>query len=280
MGDFEVDTRLESLGDQRFRATLSEDWRIWGPSGGYVASIALRAAGEVAQVDRPVSFSGHFLGVAEFEAVEVDVRTVKAGKRSESFGVAITQGGRPIFEALVRTAAEGPGLEHDVTEMPDVLPPDQLKFVTELLSPERLAEGPSFPFWRNFDEKPLDPERVAANDWNGGPPEVMNWYRFAPRPVFDDLFLDGARSLMMIDTASWIAACQPHADSAFVAPNLDVTAWFHRFEPECEWLLYDHVCPVAESGVMGTHGRIWSATGKLLASGGAQLYCMPQQMRG
>jgi len=42
MGDFERETRVEG-GGGRYRAALSQDWEIWGPNGGYLAAIALRA---------------------------------------------------------------------------------------------------------------------------------------------------------------------------------------------------------------------------------------------
>ena len=56
MGDFSVDTRVEAVAGQpgRHRATLSEEWRVWGPNGGYLAAIALRAAGAEARIPRPV----------------------------------------------------------------------------------------------------------------------------------------------------------------------------------------------------------------------------------
>ena len=44
MGDLAVDRAVEPIGDGRYRAMVSQDWEIWGPMGGYVASIALRAA--------------------------------------------------------------------------------------------------------------------------------------------------------------------------------------------------------------------------------------------
>jgi len=273
MGDFEVDTRLEDRGDGNFRATLSRDWEIWGPNGGYVAAIALRAAGELAKVPRPASFSGHFLSVGRFEEVDVAVRVIRAGRRAESIGVSISQQGRAIFEGLIRTAAEGLGLEHDVAEMPDEKRPADLANVEDL---RRDDEGPSFPFWNNFEVRPVWPERHLEVERRAHPPLFREWYRFHPRATFDDPWLDAARSLLLIDTATWIAAVQPHPNAAYIAPNLDVTAWFHQAEPDSEWLMTDHTCAVAGAGLMGTHGRIWSESGKLLVTGGAQLFCVPR----
>jgi acyl-CoA thioesterase-2 len=273
MGDLEVDTRLEPVAEGRYRAALSPDWEIWGPNGGYIASIALRAAGQLANVQRPAAFAGHFLSVARFDEVDVTVRVVRAGRRAESLHVSISQDARPVFEGLVRTAAEVPGLEHDVAEIPETKRPPDLEFIQDLLPPD--SPGTMHSFWNNFQVKPAWPERVSETERKAYAPIFREWIRMQPRATFDDPWLDAARSLLMIDTISWIAACQPHPNSAFTAPNLDVTAWFHRAEPESEWLLTDSRCDIAEAGLMGTHARIWSETGRLLASGGAQLFCVP-----
>jgi len=273
MGDFEVDTQVEAIAENRFRARLSQDWEIWGPNGGYLAAIAMRAAGAVARVARPASFMGHFLSVARFDDVDIEVRAVKAGRRAESLAVSVSQQGRAIFEGLIRTAAEGTGLEHDVADFPVEKQPEDLASIQDLLPDD--APGPSFPFWNNFEVRPLSPERFQETERLARPPLFQEWYRMQPRATFDDPWLDASRSLLLIDTVSWIAASQPHPNSGFTAPNLDVTAWFHRAEPESEWLLADHSCPVAEAGLMGTHARIWSESGRLLATGGAQLFCVP-----
>jgi acyl-CoA thioesterase II len=273
MGDFELDTRLEDVGRGagRFRARLSRDWEIWGPNGGYVAAVALRAAGRVARIARPASFSGHFLRVADFASVDVEVVPLRLGRRSESLRVSMHQNGRPVFEALVRTAADGPGLFHLHAHPPDVPPPE------ELLEPAALRPGdaPTYPFWYNLETRVAEPVRFLDPD-AVGEPIWREWYRFTPRPTFDDPFLDAGRLLLLVDTMAWPAACRAHPrDPGFQAPNLDVAAWFHALEPDCEWLLADHVSPVAGGGLVGATARIWSRGGRLLASGGAQLLCIP-----
>ena len=86
---------------RRWSAALWRDWEIWGPNGGYVDAIALRAAGAATTLPRPASFSGHFLNVAEFAAVDIDVTTLRAAKRASSLRVSPSQNGRAIFEAIV-----------------------------------------------------------------------------------------------------------------------------------------------------------------------------------
>ncbi len=61
MGDLGIDTAVESLGDGRYRGTLSKEWEIWGPMGGYVAAVAFRAAGAESVFPRPASFACHYL---------------------------------------------------------------------------------------------------------------------------------------------------------------------------------------------------------------------------
>jgi acyl-CoA thioesterase len=99
--------------------------------------------------------------------------------------------------------------------------------------------------------------------------------RFEPTPCFEDPFLDAARPLILLDTFGWPAVYQKHRGVDYVAPNLDTAVWFHRPAPRSEWLLIDHECPVAGDGLLGVSGRVWDAGGRLLASGGAQLLCIP-----
>ncbi len=173
MGDFECDTHVEPAQGAAglYHADLSKDWEIWGPNGGYLASVALRAAGREAQIQRPVAFAGHFLTVGRFGPTDAEVEVVRRGRSSESLRVTLTQEGQPIFTALVRTAAEVPGLEHDVARAPDVPPPDALEPV--------VWQG-TYPFWSNFDVRWVKPSADDRKDDEprAHEPHWLSWQRF------------------------------------------------------------------------------------------------------
>jgi len=269
MGDFAADTAIEGEGG-RYRARLSRDWEIWGPNGGYIAAIALRAAGAETRLRRPASFTAHFLGVAEFDVVDLHVTTLRSAKRAASLRVSMTQAGRPILEAVVWVIGDADGLEHDTAQMPDVPRPAALRSFEELIAPEE--RNPRYPFWDNLEGRPID--WVPWAQRQPGAPVWREWYRFRPRATFDEPFVDAARAVLLIDTMTWPAVCRAYPpQTSYIAPSLDVTVQFHRAAPACEWLLCDAVAPVAADGLIGGRAAVWSADGQLLASGGGQLLC-------
>jgi acyl-CoA thioesterase II len=267
--DLERATRVEAQANG-YVAHLSEDWEIWGPNGGYLAAIALRAAGTVAQIQRPASFYCHFLSSPTFAAAQLDVSVLKRGRRAESFAVAMSQEGKPILHALVKTAAEAPGYSHQHPAAPTVPLPAALKSYDELLPAER---RPPFSFWNNIERRPID---QSTSDQPTAP-VVREWTRFRPTACFADPFLDAARALILLDTYGFPAAHRKHRSWEYLAPNLDTSAWFHHSNPDCEWLLVDHECSVASHGLMGVSGSVWDTDGRLLATGSAQLCCVPRE---
>jgi acyl-CoA thioesterase len=266
--DLEDATRLEG-DDGQYVARLSEDWEIWGPNGGYLAAIALRAAGMVAQIRQPASFYCHFLSSPTFDAVQLDVSVLKQGRRAESFAVAMSQQGKPVLHALVKTAADGPGYSHQHLKAPDVPPPAALKTYHRQGDPQH----PAFSFWNNVERRPVDQSTTEEPS----APAIREWARFRPTACFEDPFLDAARALILLDTYGFPAAYQKYRSWDYLAPNLDTSIWFHRFNPGCEWLLIDHECIVADHGLMGVSGKVRDTGGSLLATGSAQLCCVPNR---
>ena len=260
-------TELEGS-DGTYSAEVGEEWEIWGPSGGYLAALTLRAAGLCAEIPRPASYYCHFLSPPEFGPVELSVERLKQGRRSESLAVRMTQGGRDIMFAVVRTAAEGPGYSHQEVEAPAVDPPDASRPVER-----RAADGGRlFAFWNNVSCRRPQTERTDSEP----SPVIREWVRFEPTPTFEDPFIDAARPLILLDTFGWPAVYMKHRGVDFVAPNLDTAVWFHRPPAASGWLLVDHESPVAGGGLIGVSGRVWDEEGNLVASGGAQLYSIPR----
>lgn len=275
MGDLGVDTAVRDLGDGRYEATLSRDWEIWGPMGGYVAAVALRAAGLATEHPRPVAFSCHYLGVAGFEDVQLRVEPRRAGRSASSHRVELSQDGRPILDAMVWSAAENEGLEHDETEPPSVPGPEALADIRDLVPED---EGPPFPFWENFDARPIHFERP----WppvGPLPATWQEWLRFRPTGTFEDPWVDAARAVVLVDLPSWPSAHRPHAwrQPPFTAPTLDLNVAFHRPAAGEGWLLCDGAAPVSTGGVFGWTARVWSPGGALHASGGGQ--CLYRRLR-
>ena len=211
-------TELEG-GDGTYSIALSEEWEIWGPSGGYLAALTLRAAGMRAEIPRPVSYYCHFISPPAFDRVELAVEVIKAGRRSESLAVRMTQGGREVMFALVRTAAEAPGYRHQVVEAPSVDSPEGSEPV------ERRAKDGSqlYAFWNNVScRRPaVDGRRLGAADPGVGPLRAEGRVRGPVRrrrPAADP-----ARHLRL---AGGLDEAPRGAD--FVAPNLDTAVWFHH----------------------------------------------------
>jgi acyl-CoA thioesterase len=262
-----LDEATELQGESgNFSTRLDEAWEIWGPSGGYLAALTLRAAGRCAEIQRPASYYCHFLASPEFDEVELAVEVLKRGRRSESLLVRMSQRGRPVLLALVRTAANAPGYEHQEPQMPATAPPAACEPF------ERTKDGvPIFAFWGNVSCR--RPNQGTAGE---GRAAIREWVRFEPTPTFADPFLDAARPLILLDTFGWPAAYQRYGGRDYVAPNLDTSVWFHQASSDSEWLLVDHENPVAGDGLLGVGGRVWDEAGRLLASGGAQLCCIPR----
>jgi len=267
--DFELETRVVSEGAGVYRATLSRDWEIWGPNGGYLCAIALRAAAHEAQVARPVALYCHYLKVAQFATVDLSVTVLGRTRRSESLRVSMTQDGKPILEAMIRTAAAGDGLAHVDVVAPAVPPPEDLPDAVSLLTP---AHGKRHAFWKNFDVRVVRPERFKLPR-SPDAPSWQEWYRVHTEASFADPFLDAGRSALLLDTMGWPAAVGPHPDSGFLAPSLDFACWFHAPSPYGDYLLVDAHSAIARDGCIGATGRVFDRSGALLASSGTQLLC-------
>jgi acyl-CoA thioesterase-2 len=276
MGDLAADTHVEGT-DGKYTCDLSRDWEIWGPNGGYVASIALRAAGAHSRFDRPASIVGHFLGVADFATLHADVTTTRSAKRAEAMRVSLHQGEQPIFDAMVWSVGDTSGLEHDLESIPDTRDPESFPTVAERLAARGVEnQNPYHKFWSNFEERV--PDDRWNDDWENRQPSdpvAGGWYRYLPTSTFADPWVDACRSLILIDTLGWPSVCRLHIQNEYMAPSIDISCAFHRFRPDEPWLFAQAASPSGAGGLIGCESRVWARDGALLAHGMSQLLCRP-----
>lgn len=276
MGDLGADTSVVG-GDGSYGAELSEDWEIWGPMGGYLAGVALRAAGAECGRARPASISAHFTGGVGSGPVDVDVETVRTTRVATSVTVTVSQGGRTGLRALVWGVDAVDGLEHLTDRRPAAVPPaDDLPSFQDLVAARR--EEVVHPFWANFDYRPLN-----WVDWEGHVPgEPMNegWYRLVPTPAFTDPWVDAVRLLILVDLDAWPAAHRAHPlDVPWYAPTIEVTARFIGDAHEDPWLRAIGEAPVAANGLVAHRAEVWTPSGRLVANGGSTLLSRPAERR-
>lgn len=268
MGSLAADTRLDG-GDGSYSVTPSPDWRIWGPMGGYAASLALRAAaGEVPTHMRPASFSCQFFSPARFEPVELKVDLRRSTRRTAAAQVAMLQDAVPVLDAQVWFTVEDEHVRHDHSDVHPHGDPFDHPHITELTD-----EVAPFPFWENFDGRPVNWVEEWAS-YPGGEPTWAEWLRFLPEAEFDDPVLEACRLLIIADLPSFPAATRAHpggSEQRWIAPNLDLSVQFHRLVGLGEWLLSSGTAPIADRGLIGFRSEVWTRDGILVATGSGQL---------
>ena len=269
MGDLDLDTRVEGS-DGHYVGKPSEQWRIWGPMGGYAASFGLRAAAaEAPQGMLPASMTVQFFTPAAFEPVDISVDLRRQSRRTAAYAVRLTQEGRAILDCQVWFAAEADLIEHDHAGHHGYGRPEDHPSVRDLWA----DDPPPYPFWDNFDGRACD----WVDDWEsyeGGDPTWAEWLRFRPTAAFDDPVVEACRTLIIADLPSFPAATRAHPGGSgqeWMAPNVDLSVQFHRLADLGDWLLCVGTAPVADRGLIGFRSEAWTDDGRLVASGAGQL---------
>ncbi len=262
------DTRLDGR-DGRFRANLHEDWQIWFPNGGYMATVLLRAVGEASQFHRPVSHTCYFLSVPEIGPVDIQVTSVKKTRNAEALAFSMTQDNKPIIQGMAWTGQPVEGYSHDDAQMPKVAGYDQLKSTAEID-----GAHPEQAFWHHFEQRPISQD-VHWQQTVPGVAMQQDWLAFKDEPD-EDPFLSAGRFVVLLDSYGWPAAARAHSgDGRFIAPTLSLTVDFHRSYAG-RWMLSEATAPIADDGYMQVRSRLWAEEGPLLASAQAMLICRPR----
>lgn len=272
MGEFGKATAV-ARHENSYRAVLDPDWFIWGPFGGYLAAIAMRAMAAHSARERPATFSCQYLNVGVAGSVEIEVRCLKAGRRAECLRASIRQGDKTLIEAQSWIVEEAlSGLEHESHTMPLVDSPSSLPGWKGFGDDEAKSA-----IWQHMTRRPLKgSERSSLGD-----PHWSCWVKLNELLPENNPALQAARAILWMDMAPWNAALVAHEwPTSHTAPTLDLTV---QFQPDlctveagaAEWMLVHTDSPVAARGLFGAHSKLWSESGKLIAVGAAQGLCVP-----
>lgn len=263
-------TNLE-VSEDHFLVALDAEWEGWGPAGGYLAAIALRAAACVVPAGhRPVTLQAQFLAKAERGTAIVRAQVRKLGS-STMVNVTLCQGERTFFQAQIWSTSKSEGPSICRVAMPATPAPEQLQTLEHHF--EALGRS-TVAFWSKLDCRPVEFRAP------GGPPattdRLVRWYRFREGPLPDEVFDYAGHAAVLIDANIWAAHWRMlDSEPDYAGPSLDLTVWFHDLAAGGDWLLLDAVSPFAANAIVHGTASLWTQDGRLVASGGGNCLVVP-----
>lgn len=267
-------------GGGRYRAELSAAYRTaTGPFGGYLATIALRAAAAETDKPRPTSFSCHFLAIADPGPLDITVSCVHQTRRAASLTVDIGQGDARIATAMAWFTQPAGGVDCAAPRVPHAIPPELVRPFEEV---HRNFRGFWFaearPIYEPVLSQPSPPREPpwSLNDLeylvDPDEPTLRAWGRLRPVDRFDDPALEAGRSLVLADWFIPFLAAGRHAGRRVVLhSSLDLRASFHSPPPHSPWLYCEASVGVAREGIAAGDARVWSRDGELVATVSQQM---------
>jgi len=242
-------------GPTSWTATVDPGWTIGGrPNGGYLLTMATRAALGAIEHPHPLAVSGHFLAPPAVGPAELEVTSLRAGRSLSTARATLAQDGRPLLEALVTTGqlgADGTTGWQRASGPPDMPPPDEC-----LRGQPDLPGGMRINILDHLDVR-LDP--ATAGSFLGRPSgrlELRGWVRFQDGRPPDPLAL-----LQAVD------ALPPTSFELGIstwAPTVELTVYL-RAQPALGWLAVALRGQLWRDGWFDEDAEVWDARGRLVA---------------
>lgn len=264
--DLEADTVLRADGEGHFTIDLSPGWNIWGMNGGYLAAVALRAAGGSAAWEAPAAISVSFLSRPRPGPAQVSVEVIRRTGKAECRSVTMAQDSTPILTGSVWCAAGG--LEGNEPRRRVLPAPESVPTRLERINNE---ESLLLPWQVAIEDRPL----FFADEWPDGwgtrapsEPEFEGWFRCRPEAIFKSPWVNAARVLVISDIYPLFGYIQATRGLEFTCrvATIWLSVQFHRPTDQEEFLFGDCRVLGAAGGLIGTSTSIWSRDGKCCAT--------------
>jgi acyl-CoA thioesterase len=255
-GKFRRDTAVRAVGEGAFEGEVSKEWWIvFGPNGGTIAAIVVRALAETVSDDErlPRSLTIHYTAAPKEGPLRITTTVERAGRSLTTVTARVEQGERLVALAISAFSRTRPSaVEFQHLQMPDVPPPGEL---------EQFPHGEQFPpFMDNWDfrwtsGKPL---------WSGADEAAVGgWVRLAEPEDWDYPLIAQLSDV-------WFPAVFPMLDGPDAVPTVDLTIHFRAELPLASlqaenFALVRFWTRVSRHGFIEEDGEIWSPDGTLIA---------------
>jgi acyl-CoA thioesterase-2 len=242
--------------------------------GGLVVSQALVAVSRTVPERPPHSLHSYFLLPGDpTKPIRYEVERLRDGGSFSARRCVAKQDGRTIFALTASFHSVEDGLDYAPT-MPNVPKPETLPDLAGL----KAALGDKMPAGvRRYLERdrPIDLRIIDLSRFGprpaGTPPRTGQriWMR-AKGSLPDDPAIHRATLAYLSDMTLLDTTLVPHDGSVFdgkvQAASLDHAVWFHRPFRADEWMLYDKEAQSTQSARGLSRGRLFSASGELIAT--------------
>lgn len=265
MTKFDEDTALETLGEGRFRGSVSPDWSIiMGANGGHLAAMLLRAMKLSCDPGLEArSLHVHFARPPKDAPFEITTTIERTGRTMTNLSARMTQDGKLILLAVGILSAPREGPEFSDINMPEVIPPDRI---------EGVADRGDFAFGRNFDFKIA---YGAPDEGTSDRAEIAVWMRLREPRGMDDL----AATQLLDAFAPAVFAKLRRGGGGRAVPTIEMTFHFRESTPLADdepgrWHLGVFRTQTARQGFIEEDGWLWTPGGVLVAQS-RQLALLP-----
>ncbi|MGB3734268.1 MAG: thioesterase family protein [Ilumatobacter sp.] len=249
--NFAAATAVQSIGDGRYGATVHDGWDIGGnANGGYLMAIAVRAMSE--EIGRPpLTVTGHYLRPAPAGDCEIDVTTIRSGRRLATASATLSMGGKATLTLLATFGDQAPGGPSRQMEEPVELPAWE-----DSAAPPPSTEGPKPELMNRIDLR-MHPDDSGFRDGQpSGRAEIRGWFALADAEPID------AIALMLAADAFPPPVFNSGLPVAW-APTVELTVHV-RGVPAPGPLRCAFRSRFIHDGLLDEEGEIWDSTGTLV----------------
>lgn len=244
-------TAVRPIEEGRYAATVHDGWDIGGnANGGYLMAIAVRAMTET--IGRPpLTVTGHYLRPAPAGECEIDVATIRAGRRLATATATLSMDSKPTLTLLATFGDQAPGGPSRQMDEPVDLP----AWVASAPAPAA-SEGPKPELMNRIDVRMHPDDAGFRIGEPSGRPEIRGWFALA-----DDEPIDAIALMLAAD-----AFPPPVFNSGLPvawAPTVELTVHV-RGVPAPGPLRCAFRSRFIHDGLLDEEGEIWDSTGTLV----------------